>query len=283
MPVIRPIMGSAWRRLRRAVPATPQPTIFSMFFSGRHSEVVELYQHLDPQSLTDEDYHLVFASLVALGKSDEDVVKHLPSPLDVQDFDDVFKEQLQSESREIHFGLLRQPRHVHKSLLAAHMGLNSGKRFFVETGTYVGMSLYKISRLFDGLWTIEADPFLYETAVALFKARGADNVSAHLGDSRTLLRELPGEVGNNAVFFLDAHYSTGITSKRFGACPVVEEVAIIVGAFPDALIVVDDVRTMNGRKGYPTLNELLAVAPNTYSAEIFLDQLILRKADLHMR
>ena len=133
-----------------------------------------------------------------------------------------------------------------------------------------------IASLFDQLWTVEADPFIHRAALGLFQGRGIVNVDAQLGDSRQFLALLDQQVCNDAVFFLDAHFSSGITSREYGTCPVVEEIAIIVDKAPAALVVVDDLREMNGSKGYPDLAEVLDSIPNSRRVEIAFDQLIIR-------
>ena len=44
---------------------------------------------------------------------------------------------------------------------------------------------------------------------------------------------------------------------------------------PDALIAVDDLRTMSGINGYPTLEQLFGVLPSNVRAQIAFDQLII--------
>jgi hypothetical protein len=173
-------------------------------------------------------------------------------------------------------GALRQPHFVHKSLLAAKIGLDAGATSFVETGTYVGMSLYKISGLFEELWSVEADPFLHSAAEALFKYRNVENIHLSCGDSRVFLEELPDRAFESGIFFLDAHYSTGITSRRFGSCPVIDELETIFRRASRAVVVVDDLRTMRGRGGYPDIPTLLNSIPANFKVEIMLDQLVAR-------
>jgi hypothetical protein len=74
---------------------------------------------------------------------------------------------------------------------------------------------------------------------------------------------------------LDAHYSKGNTSKEFGACPLIDELKIIFSNSSKAIIVIDDIRTMNGKNGYPKLLDILNYIPNNLVVKILYDQLII--------
>jgi hypothetical protein len=132
------------------------------------------------------------------------------------------------------------------------------------------------SSLFTDVWTEEADPGLHRSATALFNGAGASNVHAHLGDSQGCLAHLSQEVCEDAVFFLDAHYSDGITSKQYGACPVLDEVDLVLSRAPGALIIIDDLREMTGARGYPSIAQVLGAIPSWCRAEVAFDQLIIR-------
>lgn len=256
-------------------------TLFDLFFSGRHRDALDLYQTVSLDSWSVEEHHMALASMVALNIDIAPVARRIPPPLTRDELLTVLRTQIQNEESNPARGLLVQPRYLHKSLLAAAIGLGTKKRYFVETGTYTGQSLYKISALFDELFTVEASPFLYKAANQLFAVKGLENVRTFLGDSRRFLQALEPQIGGSAVFFLDAHYSTGITSKDFGACPVIEEIAIILERFPNAVIIVDDLRTMTGHHGYPTLDAVLNSLPHTRDVQIAFDQLIIGPSRIH--
>lgn len=218
----------------------------------------------------------MLASLAILGEDVSDVAPRLEAPLEPAQFWQELERELEQERQRKGLGILTQPIHVQKVLLAAAIGLQSGKTNFIETGTYTGQSLFKIVRLFDHLVTVEADPRLHKAAIALFQSWDIGNVDAHCSDSLSVLRTIDSDFGNNGVFFLDAHYSGGPTSKRYGACPVIEEIRILLERCPDAVVVVDDMRVMNGKQGYPTLSEILSQLPSAMSVQIMLDQLVFR-------
>lgn len=254
-----------------------QRNLFAHFFRGDFSRVEEEFARL-PQELRDSKAsHLAFASLAIMGKSHERVSPLLPEAIQRHEFWTILNNQISEEMQANSTGLLSQPKKIHKSLLAAGLGLRAGKRYFVETGTYIGSSIFQIHRLFESLWTVEAQPLLHRAALKLFEVKKVSNVHLSLGNSVEFLKSFSAETGNNAVFFLDAHYSTGITSRAYGRCPVIEEICVIMDNSPGALIVVDDVRTMNGKWGYPTLEMILRELPSWAQACVCLDQLIITR------
>ena len=249
--------------------------MFSAFYSGKYEQSLEIFAASDIGSTSQEDLHYAVAASAILGRVDSQLVEALPEPLTMAEFASTLQQQIAAETEQPLTGMLVQPRYLHKTLLAAALGLEGGRPYFVETGTYIGHSLYQISGLFKHLWTVEASPDLYRAASALFSSRNITTVTLMQGNSIDLLRDLPADVMRNAVFFLDAHYSHGITSQEYGWCPLLQEIPMILDVAPNALIVVDDLRTMSGINGYPTLEQLFGVLPSTARAQIAFDQLII--------
>jgi predicted O-methyltransferase YrrM len=251
--------------------------IFDLFYSGQHDKVLQAYEAAPDRQWSDADLHVVFASASALDTAIPELAGRLPDPISAQQFWELFEGQAAAEGAEERIGLLRQPMRLHKSVLAAAIGLRSGKRYFVETGTYIGESLLMIAGLFDQLVSVEADPILHSAAKRLFMDKGITNVELSMGDSRSLLQHIDPAFGDESVYFLDAHYSHGITSREYGACPVIDEIVTVIERSPDAVIVVDDLRTMTGLDGYPTLVDILNAIPNSRRVSIAYDQLIIRR------
>jgi hypothetical protein len=106
----------------------------------------------------------------------------------------------------------------------------------------------KVESSFSQVLTVEADPSIYKAAKTLFEVTESKIISK-FGNSVDFLKDIEISVGNKAVIFMDAHYSTGITSKEFGTCPILEEISVILERFPNALCVIDDIRCMNGQGG----------------------------------
>jgi predicted O-methyltransferase YrrM len=105
----------------------------------------------------------------------------------------------------------------------------------VETGTYLGTTTEFIAQTGLPVYTIEVDRRNYGFARA--RLRQKRNVMLCRGDSRGALRALfDGPLGsaNNEVLFvyLDAHWSVDL--------PLAEELEIIFGRRPTAVVMVDD-------------------------------------------
>lgn len=75
----------------------------------------------------------------------------------------------------------------------------------VETGTGLGYSTYRISRIFSKVYTIELDPELHLSALRNF-GENPDIVCIQ-GDSSEQLEKLLPTLTSPTVFYLDAHWS----------------------------------------------------------------------------
>jgi hypothetical protein len=217
---------------------------------------------------------IVFACGAILGKDLQKFENKFPSPLEKFEFYDTLSKQIRAEREYPTQGIFVQPKKIEKILLAAAIGLNFRKTIFVELGTYLGHSVRKITNLFEKTYTVEASQTIYMAATRLFEFTFTP-ITARLGSSLSLLKQLTVEEGNKSIFFLDAHYSTGITSKEYGVCPLFEELDVILSKFPESICVIDDMRTMNGLGGYPTFEKILEYLPGNLEVVLMHDQMIL--------
>lgn len=129
---------------------------------------------------------------------------------------------------------------------------------FVETGTYLGQTVEVMRRLFAQVVSIEIDPALHAAAVSRFSR--ADNVTVLLGDAETVLPGVLDTLTKPAVFWLDGHWSGGITGKGLVADPIVTSLnQIAAHRVKDHLILIDDARTFDGAEGSPDLLEILLI------------------------
>lgn len=147
------------------------------------------------------------------------------------------------------------------------------KRFFdidtfIETGTYLGDTCKVASTIFNQVHSIELDIQLYLNALNLFKNN--NNVHIHHGNSKDVLPNILNKLHNKILFFLDAHWSEGITAKGPEITPILPELKIIKESkINDAVILVDDIRYFQENEiiqkeynksesifGYPTLDSL---------------------------
>lgn len=127
-----------------------------------------------------------------------------------------------------------------------------GATTFVETGTYLGDTSWWLRNRFGRIHTIEVDPFLHAQARRRF--RRLPHVTAHLGDSAAVLPRIIPTIANRAMYWLDGHYSAGITGSGAADCPVIDELRAIyaLSKWP-FLILIDDAECFGRDPGYPTL------------------------------
>lgn len=127
---------------------------------------------------------------------------------------------------------------------------------FVETGTFHGdMSLYA-SSLFPRVHTIELSPELARRAKERFAS--IPNITVHQGDSGAILQDLLPAISTPCMFWLDGHYSGGITAKGHTDTPIIAELQAISkhGVRPHAVLI-DDARVFGTDDAYPCLAEVM--------------------------
>ncbi len=160
---------------------------------------------------------------------------------------------------------------VEISLRLAHL---SGARKFVETGTYQGQTACWAAEHFECVHTIERSATLHSAAAqALADCR---NVQAHHGDSRVVLPEVLKSLQSEpALFYLDGHWSGGVTAGKGDECPLLEELRLLRDRSGD-IILIDDARlflsTPGGRLDpaqWPTMVEIVRALPGG-GADVFM-------------
>ena len=136
----------------------------------------------------------------------------------------------------------------------------------VETGTYLGETVAALRPHFEHVYSIELDPRLYQAAVSRFR-RYAEVRILH-GDSGQLVRSLVPELSGTVLFWLDGHYSGGMTALGEAVTPVEAELEAIfrADASLEPIVLIDDARLFTGEGGYPSIGALLQrtaeLAPN---------------------
>ena len=85
------------------------------------------------------------------------------------------------------------------------------------------------------------------------------NVVLFQGDSGKVLHQILDNVNEPAIFWLDGHYSAGITALGDKECPIYEELeAIFQKCRNTPVILIDDARCFIGEGDYPTIEDLTA-------------------------
>ena len=126
-----------------------------------------------------------------------------------------------------HLGLdIVMPPHIVKQKAIADYQRSSGIRTLIETGTYMGDMLVAQRPNFDQLFSVELSAELFQIATHRFK--GDSKIKLFQGDSSTKLAEIVTSLHDRAIFWLDGHYSGGVTAKGNKNCPVNEELEVIV-------------------------------------------------------
>ena len=125
----------------------------------------------------------------------------------------------------------------------------------IETGTYLGWMPFTTRNVFKQIYSIELDNYLYIKA----KKRLSDISNIHIlqGDSSKILPDLLKLVTQPCLFWLDAHYSGGISAKSDLKTPIFEKLKHIFNHFvKNHVILIDDARLFICQEDYPTIDNL---------------------------
>jgi len=145
--------------------------------------------------------------------------------------------------------------HSYKRKVIRDYGSEYKCDIFIETGTYIGDMVQAQKDFFEEVFSIEIGRKLYRKARRRF--RKDINVTLFLGDSAKVLPKVLSEVNKPAVFWLDGHYSGGITVKGDKECPILEELdAILSRSNMQDVVLIDDARCFVGKNSYPSIKEL---------------------------
>jgi len=150
---------------------------------------------------------------------------------------------------------------------------------FVEGGTYTGGTALLMSDFFHKVYTIEKSDDMYEIANKNIDAR--HNITLLKGDTREHLEKIVSE-NNNLLFWLDAHWSCGLTYGENDECPLIQELEIIFAQQKNFAILIDDARQFlapppepHKYYNWPSLKEIINVLPQGFSITVFEDVIYL--------
>lgn len=141
--------------------------------------------------------------------------------------------------------------HAVKEYFLKKILLKTGIRTLVETGTYLGDMITAMRPYCTYIASIELNEPLYEQA----RQRFAHDPAIHLyqGDSGMIMGEVIQKIDEPIVFWLDGHYSAGITSRGDLDTPILREIDHIAD-HPHAahhILLIDDARCFDGTNDYP--------------------------------
>jgi hypothetical protein len=137
---------------------------------------------------------------------------------------------------------------------------------WIETGTFKGDTTDFLSQISTRVFTIEPSEKLYRDAVDRFRNHERVNVRHGISELELprILEELSDEELKSLSFWLDGHFSKGITFRGPQDCPLLDELGAIDRHFDKIeriSILIDDVRIFDPSNPeystYPTLSELV--------------------------
>jgi hypothetical protein len=157
------------------------------------------------------------------------------------------------------------PPHIVKQKILRDYSKKYSLRILVETGTCYGDMVDAMKADFDQIYSIELDKDLYEKAFRRF--RKAKNVELIHGDSGIELEGLMKRMDQPALFWLDGHYSAGVTARGAKDTPIREELHHILHSNDlGHVVIIDDARCFGQDPAYPSIEELdkmiLSLRPN---------------------
>jgi hypothetical protein len=141
--------------------------------------------------------------------------------------------------------------HYYKVNRIKSIGLKYNCSSFIETGTFLGQTVAAVNGNFEKSLSVELKDSLYEANRRAFAGR--KSVALFHGDSGSLLGEMIDQATGRILFWLDGHFSGGITALGKEVTPILGELSTIkMRGRRDDCILIDDIRLFVGNTGYPT-------------------------------
>ena len=149
---------------------------------------------------------------------------------------------------------------------------------FVEGGTYQGMTASLMSKSFKKVYTIEKSNEMYN--IAKNNLKGIKNIELLEGDTRDYLKKIMNN--DNLLFWLDAHWSGGLTYGKEDESPLIKELEIIFSRNRNYAILIDDARLFlalppkphNFHK-WPSLKDIMMTMPKDWEILVYKDVIYL--------
>lgn len=146
------------------------------------------------------------------------------------------------------------PWHAVKQLAIIEFQKKYQAKILVETGTHLGDMVQAQLDYFDEIVSIELSERLWSDASRKFASY--PNVKILQGDSGQLLSSIVAGLKQPAIFWLDGHYSGGVTARGEKSTPIVKELQEILSSTHRHVVLIDDARLFNGTDDYPTVDEI---------------------------
>jgi len=147
------------------------------------------------------------------------------------------------------------PPHIVKQWTIRELAEKFGLKVLIETGTFYGDMVEAMKNHFSRIYSIELSNELYAKAKQRFA--GDDRIKIIHGDSGIELRNVIVALDQPALFWLDGHYSDGVTAKCDKDTPIYEELAHIFNDQErEHVVIIDDARLFGTDPAYPSIDEL---------------------------
>jgi len=165
------------------------------------------------------------------------------------------KQRQAREMRKWNAGERAAAPHLIKQQVLRDHAQRFGLRILVETGTYHGDMLHALKNDFAKLYSIELSKELHGKAQQRFA--NDPHIELIQGDSGVELGKLVPQIDGPALFWLDGHYSAGVTARADSNTPINQELDFILSS-PETghVIIIDDARNFGTDPEYPTLEQL---------------------------
>lgn len=153
------------------------------------------------------------------------------------------------------------PPHAVKQEIVKDIAQKSKLKIFIETGTFLGDMVNAVKNSFEKIYSIEINEKLYQMSKKRFKKY--NHIHIIKGDSGEILKFLLQKINEPVLFWLDAHYSGGITGKGEKETPIIKELQNILNhQVKNHIILIDDARLFVGKNDFPIIEELKGILNN---------------------
>ena len=172
------------------------------------------------------------------------------------------------------------PPHIIKQEMLLEHARTYNTRVLVETGTFLGDMIYAMKDHFREIYSIELSDQFYKRAGIAF--RNYPHVHLVPGNSAHALGGVMDRISERCLFWLDGHYSGGITASAEDRSPIRAELEVILRhPVKDHVILIDDANCFDGEHGYPSIFEMYQLVVNRfpqYEMQVFDNVIQLRPA-----
>lgn len=144
---------------------------------------------------------------------------------------------------------------AYKQKIVKKLAKKFNMKTFVETGTHRGAMVWAVRNKFEKIYSIELDESLFEKARQKFSEY--KHIEIIHGDSGKEIVKVLSKISDPCLFWLDGHFSEGITARGEKDTPIEEELLHIYRHdLKNHVILIDDARLFDGQNDYPSINKV---------------------------